>query len=99
MELTVTEAAQKWFKTEVDPPEHYGIRFFGKVYGKTEVHDGFSIGMSVEQMEHPVKETMIDGMQFFIEEADEWFFKGYDLLVDYDPVLDEPVYHFNKQES
>ena len=31
---------------------------------------------------------------FFIEEADEWFFKGYDLLVDYDPNLEEPTYHF-----
>lgn len=37
---------------------------------------------------------------FFIEEADEWFFKGYDLLVDYDPNLEEPTYHFknNKKE-
>ena len=38
---------------------------------------------------------------FFIEEADEWFFKGYDLLVDYDPNLEEPTYHFknNKREG
>jgi uncharacterized protein YneR len=31
---------------------------------------------------------------FYIEEADEWFFKGYDLVVDYDTVLDEPKYDF-----
>ncbi|MCZ1877887.1 iron-sulfur cluster biosynthesis protein, partial [Enterococcus faecium] len=24
-------------------------------------------------------------------------FKGYDLLVDYDPNLEEPTYHFKKQ--
>lgn len=40
---------------------------------------------------------MIDGILFFIDEADEWFFKGYDLEVDYDETLDEPVYHFKEQ--
>lgn len=64
MELTVTPKAQKWFDSEIDLPETYGIRFFGKVYGKTEVHDGFSIGMSVEQPEHPVKKVEMDGTLF-----------------------------------
>lgn len=96
MELSVTESAQNWFQEEVDIPENYGIRFFGKVYGKTEVHDGFSIGMSVEQPEHPLKKEILNGMLFFIEEADEWFFKGYDLVVDYDASLNEPTYHFKE---
>ncbi|MGC3599024.1 HesB/YadR/YfhF family protein, partial [Enterococcus faecium] len=69
----------------------------GKVYGKTEVHDGFSIGLSVEQPEHPVKKVEMDGTLFFIEEAVEWFFKGYDLLVDYDTNLEEPTNHIKKQ--
>ncbi len=43
MKLTVTPKAQKWFDSEIDLPETYGIRFFGKVYGKTEVHDGFRL--------------------------------------------------------
>ncbi len=66
MKLTVTPKAQKWFDSEIDLPETYGIRFFGKVYGKTEVHDGFSIGMSVEQPEHPVKKVEMDGTLFFL---------------------------------
>ncbi|OOL63185.1 iron-sulfur cluster biosynthesis protein [Enterococcus faecium] len=98
MKLTVTPKAQKWFDSEIDLPETYGIRFFGKVYGKTEVHDGFSIGMSVEQPEHPVKKVELMG-HFFIEEADEWFFKGYDLLVDYDPNLEEPTYHLKNNKE
>ena len=97
MELTVTDVAKKWFQSEIDLPENYGIRFFGKVYGSTEVHDGFSIGMSVEQPDRPLKELTVDGLLFFIDEADEWFFKGYDLVVDYDPELDEPTHHFDKE--
>ena len=61
------------------------------------MHEGFSIGMSVELPEHPVKKEVIEGILFFIDEADEWFFKGYDLEVDYDETLDEPVYHFKEQ--
>jgi uncharacterized protein YneR len=97
MELSITENAQKWFEEEVETPEHYGIRFFGKVYGKTEVHDGFSIGMSVEQPEHPMKQVILNNKLFFIEEADDWFFKDYDLVVDYDASLNEPTYHFKEQ--
>ena len=41
-----------------------------------------------------VEET-IGGQLFFIEESDEWVFKGYDLEVDYDEELDEPKYKFN----
>lgn len=39
MKLSVTDNARKWFEEEVTIPENYGIRFFGKVYGKTEVHE------------------------------------------------------------
>ena len=36
---------------------------------------------------------------FFIDEADEWFFKGYDLTVDYDETLDEPKYDFSEDKK
>ena len=94
MKLTITPKALEWFKREIDLEKEMGIRFFGKVYGKTQVHDGFSIGMSVDRPEHPLVEETIDGLLFFVEETDDWFFKGYDLKVDYNEKLDEPKYEF-----
>ena len=44
--------------------------------------------------ETPLIEENTNGMMFFVEEADEWFFKGYDLVVDYDEKLEEPKYDF-----
>ena len=73
--------------------------FFGKIYGKTQVHDGFSVGMSVDKPERPIVEQTIDGLLFFIDEADEWFFKGYNLTVDYDQTLDEPKYDFSEDKK
>lgn len=99
MKLTITPEAQEWFKRELELAEGQGIKFYGKVYGKTQVHDGFSVGMAVdspESPESPLVKTMIDDQLFYIEEADEWFFKGYDLVVDYDSELDEPKYDFNQ---
>ncbi|MFV0559136.1 MAG: HesB/YadR/YfhF family protein [Enterococcus sp.] len=97
MKLSITPQAQNWFKEEIALSDGFGIRFFGKVYGKTDVHDGFSIGMSVAQPENIFKEVTLNGITFFIEETDDWFFKGYDLVVDYDPELDEPSYHFHSE--
>lgn len=96
MKLTITPKAQEWFKREIELGDNQGIKFYGKVYGKTQVHDGFSVGMSVDTVDSPLVKTIIDDQLFYIEEADEWFFKGYDLVVDYNAELDEPMYEFNQ---
>lgn len=96
MKLTIMPKAQEWFKRELELAEGQGIKFYGKVYGKTQVHEGFSVGMSVDTPESPLTEAIIGDQLFFIEEADEWFFKGYDLVVDYDQELDEPKYEFKQ---
>lgn len=98
MKLTITPRAQNWFKQEVDPSSGEGIRFYGKVYGQTNVHEGFSVGMTVDKPENPLYSETIDGILYFIEETDEWFFSGYDLVVNYNEKLDEPEYVF-EQES
>lgn len=95
MKLTITPKAQDWFKKEMKPTAGQGIKFYGKVYGKTQVHDGFSVGLAVDTPEQPLIEKNVNGMIFFVEESDEWFFKGYDLLVDFDELLDEPSYNFS----
>lgn len=99
MELTISEKAQEWFKKEIQLEEGYGIRFYGKVYGSTEVHEGFSIGMSVEKPVDILIQKEIAGVLYFIEETDEWFFKGYDVTVDFDGKLKEPAYHFTENAT
>ncbi|WP_159723067.1 HesB/YadR/YfhF family protein [Enterococcus sp. CSURQ0835] len=94
MKLTMKPEALAWFKREIEVGPKQGIKFYGKVYGKTQVHDGFSVGMAVDVPEQPLIEETEDGLLFFIEQADEWFFKGYDLVVAYDEKLAEPKYKF-----
>lgn len=99
MKLEVTPKAQAWFKEEVGVLPESGIRFYGKIYGKTAVHDGFSIAMSVEAPDQPMIKEVIDGITYYIEETDDWFFKGYDLTVDFDEEKNEPVYQFQANQE
>ncbi|GEP22824.1 MAG: iron-sulfur cluster biosynthesis protein [Lentilactobacillus diolivorans] len=89
MKIEVTDSASKWFQNEMGLAEGNGVRFYGKVYGKTPVHDGFSLALTRD--DHPEEvytETKKDGITYFVDAGDEWFFKGYDLTVDFDSKKD-----------
>ena len=43
--------------------------------------------------------TVKDGITFFIEESDLWFFKGHDLSVEYNEQIDELEYRYHKGNS
>lgn len=96
MKIEISEKAQKWFEEEVGVTEESGVRFLGKVYGKTEVHEGFSIGMEVTKPVEPIAQTTHNGITYFAEKQDEWFFNGYDLEIEYDAEKEEPIYHFHE---
>ena len=41
LQLAITDEASRWFHRELSLPDKgAGTRFFGKAYGKTQVHDG-----------------------------------------------------------
>lgn len=97
MKISIIESAQDWFENEVGLEKGAGVRFSGKVYGKTEVHEGFSVGMEVAQPDDVLAKTVVNGITYFIDKHDEWFFSGYDLQVSFDKERDEPIYHFIEQ--
>lgn len=97
MKLTITPDAAQWFRQELLLNDGDSIRFLGKVYGKTEVHEGFSVGISMETPKDPLIQTIKQNTCFFIEKQDAWFFERYDLTVGLDSALNEPAYHFNER--
>ncbi|WP_461214736.1 HesB/YadR/YfhF family protein [Lacticaseibacillus sp. GG6-2] len=100
MAISVDDEASAWFRRELDLPQGAGIRFFGKVYGQTNVHDGFSVGMSRDDaIEAPVTKTVKDGVTYYVDSNDAWFFDNLDLDVGYDAAKDEPTYTFIPQDG
>ena len=96
MKIIISERAQKWFEEEVGIPEGDGIRFLGKVYGSTPVHEGFSLGITVGEPKNPLAITVHNGITYYIDKNDDWFFAGYDLEVIMNDQLNEPDYIYHK---
>lgn len=98
MKIKVLDDAHKWFQTELELGAGSYVHFFGKYGGKTNVHDGFSTGMRVERPEEPLAVFEKEGITYFVEHADDWFFSGYDLTVGYDEHKKEPIYFFQEEK-
>ena len=97
MKIIVKPEAAAWFKEEVGIKEGFGIRFKSKIYANSPIFEGFGIAMDVDQPMNTIAETVTEnGVLFFIEENDEWYFSGYDLLVDYSEKYHEPKYIYLK---
>lgn len=89
MKIEITDSASKWFQEEMGLGAGNGVRFYGKVYGKTPVHEGFSLALTRD--DHPGEtyaKTEKDGITYFVDEGDRWFFIGFDFKADFDPEKD-----------
>ncbi|UQS82559.1 iron-sulfur cluster biosynthesis protein [Bombilactobacillus folatiphilus] len=94
MKFTISPQAQTWYRENLDLRPGDGLHFYGKVYGKTNVHDGFSLAFLIEKPRNPYYELQIDDISYFFTDNDVWFFKYYDLQIDYDAKSDSPIYTF-----
>lgn len=97
MKLIITPDAHQWFKDELKVETGDAIRFLGKVYGATEIHEGFSVGLRLEDPINPLVKSINEGITYFIEKQDEWFLSGHDLTVNYNKEQEIPAYHFHKK--
>lgn len=100
MDITLTDKAIHWFENDFPLNEGEAVRFFGKTYGKTEVHDGFSLGLEMDNpgnYDDVMAITEENGRQYFTTKEDDWFFSGYNLKIDLNDELNEPSYHFNER--
>lgn len=98
MKLSITPAAQQYFVEEMGLTEGSQVGFHSRVYGKTAVHEGFSVGLTIEAPTGNVlADQTVDGIYYYITENDGWFFNGYDFEVDFNPSEENFVYNFIEQ--
>ncbi|MGY3777492.1 HesB/YadR/YfhF family protein [Isobaculum melis] len=94
MKITLDKQATKWFQDEVGVKAGDSVRFFGKYGGSSPIQHGFSLGVELTEPHQPIAEAKEDGITYFVEEIDAWYFDGHDLLVEYDETLQEPKYEY-----
>ncbi|MGM9926366.1 MAG: HesB/YadR/YfhF family protein [Bacillus sp. (in: firmicutes)] len=92
MNIHLTDEAITWFEDELDLQEGDSIRFFAR-YGGTSTHQaGFSLGMEKETPISIGASLQKNGIQYFIEENDLWYFNNLDLCIHFNSEKDEITY-------
>ena len=94
MKINISEEALQWFKDEMEACTGDFIRFYARYGGSSPFHEGFSIGMNREEPHDIGVVDEIEGIRFYIEKDDLWFFNDHDLLVNVRD--DELQYEYQK---
>jgi len=96
LNIKISNEAVDWYKEELTLSSGAYIRFFVRYGGHSNIQAGFSLGISQERPVHPIVLTEQDGVTFFIEENDLWFFDGHDLIIGFNEKLGEPEFSYAK---
>jgi uncharacterized protein YneR len=94
MNIIIKQKAFEWYKEELDLKQGDFVRFYARYGGCSTVQKGFSLGVNKEEPISLGVKTVLEGITFFIEENDLWYFDNHDLIVDFNEQLNEPVFLF-----
>ncbi|APH05098.1 HesB/YadR/YfhF family protein [Bacillus weihaiensis] len=100
MNLMINEHAAKWYIDELMLEKGDNVQFFVRYGGCSNVQKGFSLGVVKQNPEEVGSSVEANGITFFVEKRDLWYFDGHDLRVELDESEQEPVFHYeNGKES
>lgn len=94
MNIQISNKAAFWYKEELNLINGDYVRFFVRYGGCSTVQSGFSLGISTEEPLEIGIQTVQDGITFYIEEKDLWYFDEHSLIVKYNPELNEPAFYY-----
>lgn len=90
MKISITQPAVKWFIDELELASGDFVRFFARYGGSGGIHKGFSLGISSkDQPNDPAMKIEEQGITFFVEKSDSWYFDGKDFNINYSRKFDE----------
>ncbi|MUV06985.1 hypothetical protein GOP80_07325 [Planococcaceae bacterium Storch 2/2-2] len=90
MKIQLSEDALQWFQEEMDVAPGEYVQFFARYGGSSALHEGFSLGVQKQQEPDEVAaETVHDGVTYYVEARDEWYFQDHDLIVTVNDDLEE----------
>jgi uncharacterized protein YneR len=84
MMISIDEKAYSWFAKEFEFEKPYSIRMFPQYAGFGEKHKGYSLGFSIEAPTNAKYLKEINGVTFYYEENDAWFFNDIETCLSID---------------
>lgn len=96
MKIHISNEAADWYKDELVLKSGDFVRFFARYGGFSTVQQGFSLGLSNEKPEDVGVKQEVNGITYFIEDRDLWYFDENDLYVDFNAKYLEPEFRISK---
>ncbi|MDR7078294.1 uncharacterized protein YneR [Neobacillus niacini] len=96
MNIQISSEAAAWYKRELNLKTGDFVRFYVRYGGCSTVQSGFSLGLSSEEPVDMGVSATEDGITYYIEEKDLWYFDDHDLIIDYLAKYDEPILEYKK---
>lgn len=96
MNIYISDHAASWYEEEMHLKNGDFVRFFARYGGHSTVQQGFSLGISNEEPLDSVTKSVKNGITYYIEEKDLWYFDNHDLFVEFNKKADEPEYKYSK---
>lgn len=94
--IIVDDDAAGWYAEEMGVSSGGFVRFFARYGGFSSVQQGFSLGVTMDEPDHIGVMTEKNGVTYYIEEKDIWYFDGHDLIVAMHKSGQEPEFKFGK---
>lgn len=97
MLISIDEKAANWFKKEYDFDNTMSIRMFPQYAGFGEKNKGYSLAFSLETPANLGFKKEIDGITFFVEGNDVWFFEDTETYLSVDDYLNELLVSYKEE--
>ncbi|XKH51143.1 HesB/YadR/YfhF family protein [Chryseomicrobium palamuruense] len=81
MKIEISQQALEWFEQEMEARSGEWIQFYARYGGSSKLHEGFTLGMTKAEPDEAAVQQDENGIHFYIEERDLWYFDGHDLHV------------------
>jgi uncharacterized protein YneR len=99
MEISISNEAIKWFKEEMGLEKGDHLKFYAQIYGSSPVQESYSLGFTKDDPIDMSANVEVDGIVFFVEDSDLWYFNGHDLQIGYNEKSDEIEFKYTKSSN
>jgi len=99
LDIQLSKEAVKWFQNEMMIKKGDHVRFFVRYGGSSPIQEGFSLGVSKDEPLEAAVTQEEEGITFYVEQNDVWYFDGHNLEVDFSEKADGPEYEYQIDEK
>ncbi|PGR70536.1 HesB/YadR/YfhF family protein [Bacillus cereus] len=96
MRISIDRKALQWFQEELRIKHGESVRFTVRYGGDSSIQPGYSLGVVAEKPDGEILSVEKEGIIFFVDSDDLWYFQNYDLFVSYHEEMEEIQFNYVK---